>query len=407
MSSISLSQFAYQTRGCVSDGESRLYGDLESWMADALTCLLEGVCESEVESRVGVGFYDRDKSRLDYRNGYRKRTLQTNYKTLRIRVPRLRGQGYVPWFLRRGHRALAEVENWVMKSLLVGMHRCEIIRFMEETNGCRPSDRLIARVQSKLDEQAKAFKERPLTGRYEYVYLDAAWVKNISGINAKRVCILTAVGITETGEKEILGFERVQRESTSSWRGFLLRLVGRGLDPNLLRLVISDEHKGLAAAVAEVFGDIGHQLCWAHRMRNIFKAIAKSERSAMMDGLRAIYDAAHKVAAKRAFKEWSRAWVQKYPLLVASVEEDLGQLLLFYDSPELRWKYLRTSNPVERVFLELRRRNYGCGAFATTQQSDRVVYGVFQWLNKKWRGQDIWYKRQQQMAKERALKLAA
>jgi len=302
---------------------------------------------------------------------------------------------------------LAEVEDWVMKSLLVGMHRCEIIRFMEETNGCRPSDRLISRVQTKLDDQAKAFKERPLKGRYEYVYLDAAWVKNISGINAKRVCILTAVGITETGEKEILGFERVQRECTSSWRGFLSRLIGRGLDPRLLRLIVSDEHKGLAAAVAEVFGDVGHQLCWAHRVRNVFKAIAKSERSAMMEGLKAIYDAAHKAGAKRAFREWSYKWGQKYPSLVASVEEDLGQLLSFYDRPELHWKYLRTSNPVERVFLELRRRNFGCGAFATTAQSDRVVYGVFQWLNKKWKGQDIWDKRRRQMAKEQVMKLAA
>ncbi|MCL5105503.1 MAG: transposase [Armatimonadetes bacterium] len=151
----------------------------------------------------------------------------------------------------------------------------------------------------------------------------------------------------------------------------------RGLDPRLLKLVISDEHKGLSAAAAEVFGDVSHQLCWAHRARNIFKAVDKSDRSAMIEGLRAIYAAAHKTAAKSAFRAWKVKWLVKYPNVVASVEEDLGQLLSFYDCPELHWKYLRTSNPIERVFVELRRRRFGCGAFANRDQSDRIVFGVF------------------------------
>jgi putative transposase len=407
MASITLDQLAEQTRGLVSDPEDRLYGDLDAAMGDAIKRLLEQIALSEVEQRVGVRLYERGESRSDYRNGYRHRDVQTAYRTVSVRIPRLRDRGYVPSYLEPGHRAIAEVEQWVLKALLVGMHRIDIIRFMEETTGCRPSDRLIARVQDDLDRQAKTFKERRLESRYAYLFLDAAWVKDIVGINASRVCILTAVGITEDGEKEILGFERVQRESESSWRGFLGRLKGRGVIPSLLRLVISDEHKGLAAAVAEVFGDVAHQLCWAHRVRNIFKAVDKQDRSAMIDGLRAIYAAAHKVGAKRAFRAWKVKWLAKYPSLVASVEEDLGQLLLFYDCPELHWKYLRTSNPIERVFLELRRRRFGCGAFANTAASDRIVFGVFLWLNRIWKGKDIWYKRSRQAKKSQKVALAA
>lgn len=407
MASITLNQVFEQTRKLVSDPQDRLYGDLDASMADAIKCLLERIAVSEVERRVGVRLYERGDGRQGYRNGYREREVQTPYRTITIKIPRLREQGYVPSYLEPGHRAIAEVEEWVMKSLLVGMHRADIIRFMEETTGCRPSDKLIARVQDDLDRQANAFKQRRLKGKYVYIFLDAAWVKDIVGINASRVCIMTAVGITETGEKEILGFERAQRENESGWRGFLTRLVARGVEANRLKLIISDEHKGLAAAAAEIFGDVPHQLCWAHRVRNIFKATDKCDRSAMIEGLRAIYAAAHEVAAKRAFRAWKVKWLEKYPNVVASVEEDLGQLLSFYDCPQLHWKYIRTSNPIERVFVELRRRRFGCGAFANRNQSDRIVFGVFLWLNRLWKGKDIWQKRASKARKHQIVSLAA
>jgi putative transposase len=393
MASITLSELARQTRELVSDPEDRLYGDLDATLADAIKSVLERIAISEVEQRVGVKLYARDESRNDYRNGYREREVQTSYKTITIRIPRLRGQGYVPSYLEPGHRAIAEVEDWVMKGLLVGMHRADIIRFMEDTTGCRPSDKLIKRVQGDLDHQAKRFKERKLGGRYVYIFLDAAWVKDIVGAKASRVCVLTALGITEDGVKELLGFERTGRENESSWRGFLTRLKEHGLDPSSLRLVISDEHKGLAAAVAEVLGDVRHQLCWAHRVRNIFKVIAKADRKAMIADLKAIYSAAHKTAAVIAFRTWKMNWLEKYPSVVQGLEEDLGQLLCHLDMPELHRKYLRTTNPIERVFLELRRRRFGCGAFANRAQSERVVFGVFLWLNKIWKNRNIWMER--------------
>jgi putative transposase len=406
MGSITLSQFARQTRELASDPEDRLYGDLDSSMADAIKRLLESMAESEVERRVGRKRHERG-DREDYRNGHRQRKVQTPYRTITIKIPRLRNQGYVPSYLEPGHRAIAEVEEWVSKALLVGMHRSDIVRFMEDTTGCRPSDRLIKRVQEDLDRQAKRFKERKLEGEYVYLFLDAAWVKDIVGARAGSICVLTALAVTADGQKELLGFERSQRENESAWRGFLTRLKERGLNPSRLRLVISDEHKGLAAAVAEVLGDVPHQLCWAHRVRNIFKMIAKADRKAMLDGLKAIYAAAHKTAAQAAFRVWKLRWFQKYPSLVQNLEEDLGQLLCHLDMPELHRKYLRTSNPIERVFLELRRRRFGCGAFANRAQSERVVFGVFLWLNRKWKGKNIWIERSRKPRKPAVQALAA
>ena len=410
MASITLSELVRQTRELVSDPEDRLYGDLDSTMADAIKSLLEGIAFSEVEKRAGVRLYERGECREDYRNGYRKRKVQTAYKTITIRIPRLRGQGYVPSYLEPGHRAIAEVEDWVGKAFLVGIHRADIIRLMENTTGCRPSDKLIGRVQASLDAKVKEWKERELSSKYTYLYLDAAWVKDIVGINGSRICVLTAVGITEGGVKEILGFQRVQRESESSWRGFLSRIVHRGLDPSLLRLVISDEHKGILPAVSEILGDVPYQLCWAHRVRNILKAAAKKDRHELVEGLRRIYRSAHKTAAKTAFREWKLRWSEKYPQLAANTEEDLGYLLSFYDCQEPHWKYLRTTNPIERVFLELRRRQFGCGAFANRESSERIVFGVFLWLNGLWEDKNIWQeriKREKVVQKPAQVKLAA
>lgn len=407
MTSITVGERLRQVRERVNDPEDRLYGDLDVITADTIKCMLESIAFSEVEKRTGVRLYERGELRQDYRNGYRERVVQTPHETVTIRIPRLRGQGYVPSFLVPGHRAIRMVEDFVCKALLGGMHRADIIRFMEDTTGSRPSDRLIKRVQEELDRRAREFKERRLKGEYIYVFLDAAWVKDIVGIHASRVCILTAIGVTKDGRKEILGFERAARESESAWRGFLWRLKDRGVNPATLELIISDEHKGIMAAVGEVFGDVPHQLCWAHRMRNIFEATEKKDRHEVVAGLRKIYEAEHKDGGKRAFREWGARWASKYPQVVQGLQEDLGYLLNFYDCPDLHRKYVRTTNPIERAFLELRRRRFGCGAFANRHQSDRIVFGVFLWLNRIWKDRDIWEERRRRYKKAEVRKAAA
>jgi putative transposase len=393
MSSIPLKEVLEKAACRITDEENLVYGELDSAMAGLTKLLLEAMAESEVEVRTGVRLHERGETRTDYRNGYRSRTVQLSYQVVEIRIPRLRGSGFVPSFLEPNHRAIAEVEGWVGKAFLSGLRRCEVIRLLESTTGCRPSDDLLRRVQVELDKQVKAFRERPLTKRYQYLFLDAAWAKDIVGVNATKICIMTAVGVTYTGEKEILGFERTPTECDAAWRGFLNRLVGRGLNPDALALVISDEHKGLGKALSEVFGDVPYQLCWAHRMRNVRKAVVAADREAVVAGLQDIYDAEHLSGAKDAFRRWRDHWKWKYPSVVENVNADLGYLLAFYDCPKLHWMYIRTTNPIERVFRELRRQQFGCGAFANRDACNRAVFKVFNWLNELWKGKDIWQPR--------------
>jgi len=306
----------------------------------------------------------------------------------------MRNQGFVPSFLTPGCRALSAVEEWVATGYLCGLSRTEICRFLERLTGLQPGPSVLARVEQRLDASAKSFKVRPLSAVYEYLFLDAAWVKDIVGKGAVRVCILTAVGITPDGRKEILGFERVIRENESSWRGFLGRLKDRGLNVSELALVISDEHRGLVNAVAEVLGDVAHQLCWAHRVRNVVDKVSKIDRKRIVEDLRQIYRAARKSEAVAAWSAFSNRWVGVYPSVVQSIQQDLRYLLAFLDRPRLHHAYVRTSNPIERVFRDLRKRGYGCGAFADRKSCDRVLYSVYQLLNDLWADKSLWLERQ-------------
>jgi transposase-like protein len=393
MKSITLKEVLEKAACRICDYENLVYGELDSAMSGLTKVLLEAMAESEVERRAGVRLHERGETRTDHRNGYRYRNVQMSYQVVEIRIPRLRGQGFVPSFLEPNHRAISELESWVSKAFLSGLRRCEVIRLLESTTSCRPSDDLLRRVQIEIDRQVKTFRERPLADRYQYLFLDAAWAKDIVGINATRICILTAVGVTYSGEKEILGFERTPMESESSWKGFLSRLMQRGLKPSDLALVISDEHKGILNAVSEVLGDVPHQLCWAHRMRNVRKAVAAADRGKVVASLKDVYDAKNLHRAKVAFRNWEEQWNEKYPSVVQNTKKDLGYLLAFYRCDDLHWKYIRTSNPIERVFRELRRQQFGCGAFANRDACNRAVFRIFNWLNELWKNKDIWQQR--------------
>ena len=408
MNSVSVLRMARQVRAKADDPEDARFGDLGSHFADALTSTIEAVAESEVAHRVGVGFRERGPARQDQRNGYRKRNVQLSWTSIVVELPRLRGQGFVPQFLETGARAVKELEDWVAEALVVGINRASVRRIITQQTGFYPSEGLLKRVCQRLDVAAKAFKERDLEGPYEYLFLDAAWSKDIVGVRGTRVCILTAIGVTPDGRKEILGFERVRVECAAGWRGFLTRLKERGLNVSSLRLVISDEHSGLRSAVAEVLGDVAHQYCWAHRMRNVREAVGrnggKQHQKPIVDALRLVYQAPHRQAAVAAFRAFKAAWSPVYPTIVASVEEDLEHLLAFYDCPELHREYVRTSNPIERLFVELRRARFAAGAFANPVCCDRVVAGVYIRMNKEWADEDIWYVR---LMRRRKLKAKA
>jgi len=183
---------------------------------------------------------------------------------------------------------------------------------------------------------------------------------------------------------------RVRNETASAWHGFLQRLIVRGLDRQALELVISDEHKGLMDAVEQLLGDVDHQLCWAHRMRNVREAVRPSDRSCVVEMLRNVYRADTLSHADRALTDLERTWRDRYPGVIQSLREDARHLFAFFNAPVEHREYVRITNPIERTFRAVRRWRRGCGAFADAQACGRVFYKVSMLLNERWRTKDLW-----------------
>jgi transposase-like protein len=382
---VSLERMFRQLEDWGQDLEDSRFGDLSVVVCESLKWVLEESFEWEVRHKTGCDIYERHTDRSDYRNGYRYRDILTRFGRLKdVKVPRLRQSGFVPSILSPGRLALADVEELVAKCLLCGGSRREVSGMLTYVLGYPPAGSLIARVEKQLDESANEFRTRKLTKRYQYLFLDGIWVKVRDAKSAKQRVVLVALAIDENGCKEVIGYARAQKESGAAWGRLLANLVERGLDYEKLKLVISDDAAGIARAIDDVFGDIDHQLCWAHRMRNIFEKVAESDRKDCIDGARKTYQAASRSVALRAFDDWQRHWAAKYPSLVAEMAKDLGKLLAFFKCPQSQWRYLRTSNPIERLNRDIRVRTFGWAGFQNKQSCDRLLYGVFWQRNNDW-----------------------
>jgi transposase-like protein len=387
---ISLERMFRQLENWGQDPEDTKFGDLSELVLSNLKWVLEESFEWELKHKIGCSGYQRTENRLDYRNGSRYRDVLTRFgRLVDVKVPRLRSSGFIPSILTPGRPALAEVEEIVAKCLLCGANNHEVVEMLTYVFGYPPSGSIIARVTKQLDESAKEFRTRKLVKSYKYLFLDGIWVKIRNGKSAKQRVVLIALGIDENGCKEVIGYTRSQRESGAAWKRLLSQLLERGLDPEKLDLVISDDAAAIGCAIDDVLGDFPHQLCWAHRMANIFKTVSKEDSKECIMGAREIFKAKNRKQAIRAFDEWKRKWHTKYESLVTGLEKDLGKLLAFFSSPEAHWKYVRTSNPIERLNRDIRTRTCGWAGFQNPDSCERLLYGVFYQRNNNWKEKPV------------------
>jgi putative transposase len=367
------------------DPEDSLYGDLSDKVISNLRSTLELSFEYEAAHRVGCCRHERSDERQDYRNGYRVRDILTRFGMLKdVQIPRLRKSGFVPTLLAPGRMALPDVEELIAKCLLCGASRCEVIEMLTLVLGYPPSGSIIARVQSQLDVQAREFQNRPLAKKYKYLFLDGLVVKIREGRLGQECVVLIALGIDVDGVKEVIGYLRAPKETGAAWRRLLNGVVERGFDYEAMELVISDDSAAIALAIDDVFGDVDHQLCWAHRMANLEKTAAEKDRTECVAAMRRVYEAPNRPSAIRAFVAWKSKWGSRYPRFTNEMEKDLGKLLRFYKCPPAHWTYVRTNNPIERLNGDIRARTYGWAGFQNKESCIRLLYGLFSQRNRQW-----------------------
>ena len=367
--------------------ESFFGEDLLSLVRSQLKGFLEMSLDLELTHYLGCSRHQRTDGRQGYRNGHYHRDLETGFGLLEhIRVPRCRAAGFQPSLFQRYQRRQKEVEHFVQALFFAGVSTRAVGEVLEVLLGIAPSA-AVSRIVAQIDTQVQAFHRRPLTDEYVYLFLDGLTVTLKEAPEAKKRLVLVAYGLTATGQRVLLDYRVAQSESSTEWERLLRSLYDRGLAGRKLRLVITDGGSGLQAALPRVYGEVPHQLCWAHKLRNVAGHLKRSDQAACLAQAQEIYRAANRKAARQAWHDWAGTWREVAPEAVRCLGKDLEKLLTFLSTPGIpraHHRRVRTTNYIERVMRELRRRTRPMGAFAHKTSCDRLFYGVVQRLNRHW-----------------------
>lgn len=362
----------------------------------ASLCLLKEVLQGGLlamrDRTIGAEPYERTDDRRDHRNGFyvRKRFPTAIGVIEDFRVPRCRNRKLATELKEILLRARGAVEDKVVEMYLKGVSTRNVGELLDGLVGVSVSAGQVSRLAKRLDGRVKRFHDRPLEDRYAYLLLDGVHLKSrelvrlFGGRGGSRFRVaLTAYGITHEGIKELIDFRLERTESEKTWNRFLSHLHVRGLTGRRLRLIVTDGGKGLGAAVDLVYPFVDHQRCWFHKMANVFTKVRKANASACMTGLAKVYKAASRSKALRAFNVWARRWRKSEPKAVECVRKDLDNLLAFFKAPVAHRQMVRTTNAIERCFREVRRRTRSIGCFLDQDSIERLLFGLFDFMNQK------------------------
>ena len=344
-------------------------GDL---LRNALSGLLSEMMRREVEQFCGAGYNERSEKRETSRNGYRERLLSTRLGDITLEIPKLRSGSYFPSFLNPRRRWEKAFVNVISEAYLLGVSTRKVENLMESMGATGVSRSEVSRVSKMLDDEVEAFRTRSLTKRYTHLYLDATYLK--SRVD-KRTCsraLLIACAVSEDGEREIIGVSVTESESTQSWREFFISLIQRGLTG--VQLVISDAHLGLRAAIESTLTGVSWQRCRVHFMREALKLVKHAQKKEISAKLRSAFEAQptlqegetlndrelgeHRfVSVFGAFKKLAGDLESSHPKLSKFIDEGVEDVLTYLQFPEAHHRKIYSTNLIERINREIKRRS--------------------------------------------------
>ena len=373
----------------VQDVKESFWGDLNGKAQAAVKQILESDSRRQRDRYLCREAYERREERRDYRNGSYERDYVTKFGTLRLRIARVRGRSFLPAGMKAFQRRAEDVMLLIREAFLRGISTREVGRVVAIVTGEPVSAQTVSTLTQSLDRLVKRFHEAPLRDEWAYLFLDGVSLRVRRPAGRKRVQMLVAYGVRRDGQRRLLAFQRSQGESQAAWEGFLESLYRRGLEGKHLELIVTDGCAGLAAALQTVYPRVKHQRCWVHKMRNILEKVRKRDYDAVKADAQAIYRAWSGWHAQRAFQRFQARWRSDYPILVRQLERDLPELLSFFQFPRHLWRKLRTTNIIERCFVEVRRRTRPMVCFVNVQSVDRIVYAIFNRYNPQWKNRTL------------------
>jgi transposase-like protein len=350
------------------------------FLRESLRWMVEQLMEVEVAQLVGAELGERTADRATHRNGYRPRRWDTRAGEIELQIPKLRQGSYFPSFLAPRKRSEQALVSVVQQAYVCGVSTRRVDQLVESL-GLRISRSEVSRISAGLDEQVEAFRQRPLEGRYPYLFVDAKVEKVRAGGRVVRKCVVIAHGVHETGRREIVGLDVGEAETEAFWREFLRSLVARGLVG--VQLAISDAHPGLKAALAQVIG-APWQRCTVHFLRDCLGHARKDQHGLLAALIRPVFSAETGGQARERLSEAVAQLERPLPKVAAMLEQAEEDVLAFYAFPAEHWRKLRSTNPLERFNREIGRRTDVVGIFPDDASLIRLTSMLAIEANDEW-----------------------
>jgi putative transposase len=369
-------------RTAVSETVKELVAGDRDLMKALMKEALQEVLEAEMSQFLGAEPSERTEERKGYRSGYYARNLVTRIGKLELRVPRDRNGEFSTALFERYARSEKALVAALAEMYVQGVSTRKVKAITEELCGHSFSASAISSINKGLDAALARFAARQLDDPYPYVILDARYEKVREDGVIRSMAVQIAIGINWEGQRQVLGVEVANRESQSSWKEFLLGLKERGLHG--VEFVVSDDHAGLKKAIGEVLTEAAWQRCYVHFLRNALDYLPRKADDDCLQELRWMYDRRDLQEANRDLAAWITKWQGKYPKLVDWVESNIGETLSFYRLPRAHHKHLKSTNMLERLNEEIRRRTRVVRIFPNSESCLRLVRALCVETHETW-----------------------
>ncbi len=345
---------------------------LQEQIRQAVRLTLVTILDAEVETFLGAAPYERTPWRRDYRNGIYTRDLDTTVgRIAALPVPRTR-RGFQRQVFERYQRRRAELDQAICDMFVGGVSTRQVGTVFDTLTGTPPSASTVSRVFHTLEAEYTAWKTRPLAERYRYAFADGTYFSVIYDQAGQKMPILAVVGVTQAGAREVLAFTVGDRENQLAWEGLFEDLRQRGVTQ--IDLWITDGHQALLNALATKFPDTPRQRCLNHKLENVLSYIPAKQRAQVLPELKALFYQDSRAQADQAMAAFCLKYAARYPTAVACLQRDVEAGLTFYAFPKAHWRSLRTTNIIERLFDQVKRRSHKMAAAFRNEASCLLMF---------------------------------
>jgi putative transposase len=358
-----------------------LDGDAD-FLRESIQLLTQMLIELEAEERIGAEKYVRTSTRSNQRNGYRPRSWETRVGEVDLRIPKLRKGSFFPSLLeprRRTEKALLAV---VQQAYIEGVSTRKVDDLLKALGLTGIDKSKVSRICKDLDEVVEQFRNRPLEGEYPYLWLDALYLKVRQNHRIVSLALVIAIGVDGEGHRQNLGFALGASEESAFWLDFLRSLVERGLKG--VQLVVSDAHEGLKVAISQVLTGATWQRCRVHFMRNVLAHVPKRDKALVAAAIRTVFAQPDREAARQQLAEVVKAMGKRWPRAAEILERAEDDILAYMAFPRKHWTRIYSTNPLERLNKEVKRRTQVVGVFPDQPSVIRLTGAILMEIDDEW-----------------------